>query len=205
MKIAKLNISWARYSDAELETKARHILDSMTGNTNFPNPVPTLLELKAAVEKFSTDLAASKTRTLMLVAEKNKSRKQLEVMLTQLGQYIMSEVYNDRPVLLSTGFSLWKDAEPGYITSPGNVTLSNGLNPGEIAVSVQKPKAAISFLYELTGELAGDNTIWVSTAATIRKNVFSNLQSGKQYSIRVAAVGSKGQIVYSSVFSIFAQ
>ena len=40
MNTAEISISFSRYSDANLETKAQHIVASLTGNAAYPTPTP---------------------------------------------------------------------------------------------------------------------------------------------------------------------
>jgi hypothetical protein len=199
-----LNRDFSLFSDAEFETRGLHITISMTGNPLFPALQDRMPEIKTAQEKYSADLASSRALGKQLVAEKNKSRFALSFLLGNLALLVMAQT-NDAAELLTTGFVLRKQPEPTQITSPGNVTLSTGLNPGEINLYVSRPKGAEGFLHQISDTTGAEEKIWISTASTSCKHVFSNLQPGKLYAVRTAAVGSKGQIAYSTIGTMYAQ
>jgi len=204
MKSAKLNIGWSRIIDPEFETLAIHILDSMTANELFPSLQNYLPELKLVVKDFSNALAAAKSRGIILTAEKDNSRKILETLLTRLGLAIMS-LSNNKTELLTTGFILRKEPETRLITKAAEVKLFTGTNAGEIISTTSSSKATICFMHQICIMEEEQLKILEVVVTTSSKYVFKNLQSGKKYSVKVASIGSKGQIVYSPVVSIYAQ
>ena len=207
MRISKLSLSFTKYTDAELETKAAHILDCMTANLFFvePVPVPALTDVKAALTKYSLDLLAAKNLGRTNVAAKDQSRKQLQPLLSQLGVYVMLVANGDKPALISSGFTLLKEHEPSYITNPGNVTLSNGISSGQMVASAKSVKGSKSCVFGLSLEMPGEDTLWMDTTTSASKYVYKDLVPGKQYWVRVAVVGSRGQVAYSPVASMFVQ
>lgn len=205
MKTQKINISFSGYSDADFENKAAYILASMTNNPAFTSPIPTLADVQAALTKFSANLVAAATLDRVAVAEKNKSRMQLELLLAQLGMYVMFIANGDAAILTSSGFTLSKTPEARYITNPGNVLLSNGITSGELVVAVTGVKGASGYLHEICSTEPVANTQWDSTPSTRAKFTFKNLEPGKRYWVRVAATGSGEQIAYSPVASQYVQ
>ena len=89
MRIQKITLSFTKFSDADFETKAKHILSSMTGNPAFSDPIPTLAAVQEAISSYSTALVAAAGLGKNNVAEKNKFRLQLEQLLYQLGMFVM--------------------------------------------------------------------------------------------------------------------
>ena len=201
----KISISFSGYTDSAFETKAEHILASMTGNPVFTSPIPTLVEVQAAVTTYSTQLVTAAGLGRTAVAEKNKSRKKLELLLSQLGMYVMYLANGDAAILTSSGFSLTKEPESNYITNPGNVTLGNGITSGQLQASVKAVKGAKSYLHQITDVQPAEDTVWKSTPSSRSKYIFNNLVPGKQYWVRVAATASGEQVAYSPVVSQFAQ
>lgn len=199
-----LNRHFKSHSDAEFETRGSHIWSSMNGNTLFPSLQDLLPPIKTAQEKFSTDLAASRGLGRQLVAEKNKSRLALEALLSSLALLIMAQT-SDRAELLTTGFMLRKQPESRQIAAPANQKLTAGVNSGEIISSVSRPKGATSFLHQISNNIDSEEKTWISIATTSNKHVFTNLQPGKQYAARTGAVGSKGQLAFSTIGTIYAQ
>jgi hypothetical protein len=205
MKTQKINISFTSYTDGDFETKAEYIHSSMTGNAAFTDPIPTLAEVQAAITQYSAFLVAAATLGRTAVADKNKSRKQLELLLGQLGMYVMYIANGDAAILTSSGFTLSKAREVRYITNPGNVVLTNGITSGVLTATVKAVAGATGYLYEISSTAPDDAPAWESTSSTRAKFTFKNLQPGKRYWIRVAATGSGEQIAFSPVASQFAQ
>lgn len=206
MKILKISTSFSKFSDADFETKAQYIVNvGIAGNANFPSPNPVLADLQTAVTRYSNGLLAAKDLGKNNVAEKNESREELELLLGQLGLYVMNVSNGSLTMLTSSGFSLTKDPEPRYIDNPGNVTLSNGISSGTMVAQVKSVKGGTGYLHEITAELPTETTVWTSSHSTTSKFTFTNLQAGKQYWVRVAVTGSRQQIAYSPVASQFVQ
>lgn len=205
MKTLKVSINFSTYTDSDLETKAEMILQNMTGNPAFANPIPTLAELQTATENYSVALVKAANLGRTDVAEKNKLRTQLELLLGQLGMYVMYIANGDAAILTSSGYSLTKTPEPQYITNPGNVMLSNGITSGELTSTVKGVKGARTYLHQITADPLTADSVWESTAGSRSSFTFQNLQAGKKYWVRVAAVGSGHQIAYSPNSSQFVQ
>lgn len=205
MKNSKISVSFTKFSDADILTKSEHILQSMTGNVSFPNPIPTLAELQTAIDAYSVALTNAKGLGKVPVAIKNQTRAVLEQLLFQLGMFVMYVANGDETILITSGYTLTRTPEPNYITSPGNVTLENGVTSGELVCAVKSQKAVKSYLHQITAELPAENTVWESNASSRSRYVFTNLQPGKQYWIRVAAIASNEQTAYSTVATQFAQ
>ena len=204
MKLVKVSISFSRYSDADFLNKATFIVASMTGNVAFPNPVPTLAEVQAALDKYSADLVAAAWLGRNNVAEKNKSREALEQLLAQLGMFVMFIANGDVAILTGSGYTLNKEPEPRYIDNPGNVTLSNGITSGNLVAAV-KNVANNGYLFQITDALPAENTMWTSHTSSKRQFTFSSLLPGKQYWVRVAALGKRNQSAWSTVATQFVQ
>jgi hypothetical protein len=139
------------------------------------------------------------------VADKNKYRKLLEQWLVALGVWVLFIANGDAATLTSSGYTLTKMPEPQRLDNPGNVSVSNGNSSGKLVASVARPKGSKSFIHQISGELLGESTVGTSNTSSRSRYTFTNLQPGKQYWVRVAAVGSNEQIAYSPVANQFAQ
>jgi hypothetical protein len=205
MKIKKVQISFAKYTDANLQTKAENILLSLQGNPAFPVTVPTVADLQTSVTAYSSALYAATNRSRDNVAVKNQCRVALEAMLVQLGLSVMNIANGDVTMLTSSGFTLSKTGSPVYISNPGNVTLSNGISSGQLVTSVNAVAGASSYLHEITADPIADSSTWQSTPSTKSKHVFTNLEAGKKYWVRAAAIGTGSQIAYGPASAQFVQ
>ena len=201
----EISLSFGKYADVNFQQKSQDIYDSLFGNDKYTNLVPTLPEVKAALEIYTTNLAAAATKDRDAVALKNKSRGTMEGILKQLGMSVMTQANGDEATLISSGFTLTKTREPNYITNPGYVTLSNGITTGEMVSSVKAVAGSKSYIHQISGEPPVDDTVWENHNTSASKFVFNNLVPGKQYWVRVCVIGSRGQKAYSTVSSWFAQ
>jgi hypothetical protein len=201
---SSINRNFNSLGDAEFDSRALHVVNSMTDNSHFPLLQDRLPAIKTAEEKFTADLAAAKTLGRQAVAVKNESRAVLAGLLNSLALLIMAQT-DDVVMLVTTGFVLRKKNEPRVLKAPGSIKLSAGQNSGEIASFVDKPKGAESFLHQISDTEGTEERVWTSTASTSNKHLFTNLIPGKLYAVRSAAVGSKGQLAFSPVASMYAQ
>lgn len=201
----KICISFSAFSDVNFKKKGEDIYASLFNNAAYTNLVPTLPELDASVNKFSAALAAAATYDRVAVAEKNKCRGELDAILRQLGFCVMTQANGDEAILVSSGFTLAKTREPRHITNPGNVTLSNGITSGAMVSAVKPVAGGKSYVHEIVSILPIVGTVWVSSTSSTSVFVFNNLVPGKQYWVRVAVIGARGQMAYSNVATKFAQ
>lgn len=201
----KISTGFSKYSDSAFEAKATDINAAMKGNVNFPNPNPDMSVVQAALDKYSADRVAASTGNHAAVVAKNSSRKALEILLAQLGVWIMSEAKGDVDKLATCGFTFTKKPEPRHIGKPGNVTIVNGLSSGQLIVSLPAVRGSGGYQFEITDVPPTDKTVWSSYVASSSKYTFKNLQPGKQYWIRVVVTGARQQVQYSDVVSKFVQ
>jgi hypothetical protein len=188
-------------SDSSFSDKAESIYESMNGNANFPSPIPALADVSAAVTAYSTALITAQSRDKNDVAIKNQNRDALTDVLTQLASYVMLTANGDRAMLVSSGFDLAKEPQPSPIAKPDNVQVVNGINAGELVVSVTAVKGAKSYVHQYTGDPVTAESDWMHVNSTSSKYTFRNLDSAKRYWCRVAAVGSYDQVVVSDPVS----
>ncbi|RKS26581.1 hypothetical protein CLV94_1644 [Flavobacterium endophyticum] len=196
----KIITSFSRYSDADLEQKAELIVDSMTGNVNFANPVPSLAKLQAATTAFDTAIIKAKEGGKTEQLARNLKREELTGLLEKLALYVQIEADGNDAVLASSGFSLSKIRNVvGTLPKPQNFAL-HVENVGKIKLSLKPVRGAKSYLYEYRkkGEEVWD--IMVYTKTTL---VLTELESGQMYEFRVAPVGSSTEKTYSDVLSSY--
>lgn len=202
---AKINLSFSKFTDADFGSESQGIMTSMNISPNFPNPTPPLATVNNAVSNYFTALADAQTRDKVKIAYKNEKRSELESLLVQLGNFVTFTANGDRTLLVSSGFKLSKESESAPITKPENLQVVDGLNAGELIVSVTGVLNAKSYVHEYTTDPLSPQPKWVTTTTTSRKLVLKGLEKAKEYWCRVAAVGSSGQFVYSDTISRIVQ
>ncbi len=193
--------NFGTFTDGALENKCHVIINSLTGNASFPNPVPALATIEAASTAYSASLVEAGTGNRAAIALKNMRRAELTELLAQLCMCV-NFLGNGQPeLLLTTGFDVSKERVPTVITVPQNLQVENGENSGQLLLSVTRVKGAASYLYEYTTDSTLAPNTWVATSASTSKLKFSNLVPGTLYYCRVGAVGPYGQLLYSPVLS----
>ena len=201
----KIKFSFIRLTDSDLETKAGFILQSMTGNPNFLTPIPTLVDLQTALTIYSSALVNAEDRSRLRIAEKIQARQNLELLLGQLGMYVMYIANGDDVILTSSGFTLANVPEPQTIANPGQVTLSNGVSSGEMLAIVKAVYGAKSYIHQITANPLTDNSVWTNVTSSRSKMRYSNLKAGSKYWVRIAAIGSQNQTSVSPASSMYVQ
>lgn len=202
MRTFRITNGFNELSDAYLIVRATFIKSSLTGNASFPQPVPSLTDLGASIDAFSNAVQAAEGGSRQDIAVKNSLRETLVNQLHLLGNYVLFTAAGDEVVATSSGYNISKQPTPQPpITSPDGVALANGINRGELELSCKKVAGARSYVHELTPWPVTADSQWQSVPSTSIKNLFTGLDSGKEYAGRVTAIGVKQQVVYSDVVS----
>lgn len=189
-------VNFARYSDAKIIPPAEFIIESMQANPAFASPLPKILDVATVLNSYKLALTEASSRDRTKVALKNQLRMQLNDLLKQLGVYVDNVANGDVTTIVLSGYAVSKDPEPRYITAPTAPVLKPGNNPGTIACKIKKVKYANSYVYMLADTQTKD-AVWTSITSTRTALTFSNLEPGKLYTIKVAAIGSNAQLEYS--------
>lgn len=198
MDNAKALINFAQYTFDGLESKAHTIIASMTNNPHFSSPVPSITDVSTAATAYTNALVAAKTGNRADISLKNQKRQALELVLKQLAAYVNYTALGNRTIIISSGFDVSKEKEQiPALEKPSDIAVANGKNSGELVVSVTAVKGAVAYVHQYTLEAVPTEQSWLSATTSTCKYVFSNLEPGKRYWCRVAAVGTKGQIIYS--------
>ena len=201
MKKAKLAPGMESYTDAAFENKTQSIYVSMLNNVYFPNPTPALTELDVAVSAYSDALLAAQSRGKNEIALKNQARETLAEMVIQLASSVTTTANGDRAKLVSTGIPMAKDGESTPLSKPENMQVTDGINAGELVTKVMAVKGAKSYAHQYTADPLIATSEWSQELSTTCKFTLKNLEPGKKYWCRVAAIGAYGQIVYSDAIS----
>lgn len=202
----RINIGFSRFSDANFENEAAHVVGSITANPAvFANPNPDAATLATSLTRYSTALVAAANRGRNEVAEKNAARQALESQLQALAMYVMNIANGDEKILVLSGFPLRKENGLRYISTPANFTISNGITSGELVSSVSTDKAARVYEHQYTDNYQGEATVWNSVNTSVRRYTHTGLTPGRQYWFRVGLKGSREQSAYTTVISMYAQ
>lgn len=205
MRPPKISTNFVPYTDPDFKTKARFIMTSMEGNPYFTDPVPPLSVIMQLVNDFEIALENAANKDVVAIAIKNQLRKTLERQLARLALYVMYVADDDGTILKSSGYSLTKSPAPRKIEYAGSVMLISGISSGQMKAKIKAVSGAKFYLFEITNGRATAESVWVDHTSSRCTFTFNNLQPGQLYSVRVAALGTGLQKVYSSVASQWAQ
>lgn len=195
MRPQKVATSFSSYPQTELQRKAQFIIQSMTGNTHFPAPLPSLATVTTAINAYSATLTAlpSKANTEL----KKQTRDALTALLNKLALYVQVTGNGDASVYASSGFSLTKLPQRiGILPKPENFKVLP-IHNSNVKLSIKKIAGADSYCFEYAPVPVPADNAWASILSTKASTVISNLNSGSQYAFRVTGVGSNPTAVYS--------
>ena len=199
----KVLISFIKFSDSKLELMCNTIMQAMTGNANFINPIPTLPAIQDVLDNYSAALIDAASRDRNKVALKNQYRSELTELMRQLGNYVNTVCMGDVAKLTSSGFTLSKLPLPRHIGVPQNLIILQGINAGVMVAKVNPVAGATGYLFEVVADMPNKNSNWAIFPSSRTKFEFEGLTQGQKYWFRVAAVGTNGQVVYGSEVSQF--
>jgi hypothetical protein len=198
MKTVEVKKSFNGYSDARLNTEGKNIIERMTANPNFVDPVPAIPEVLASWTAFSRSLPQAQTGDRTQIAIKNALKDDLTAKLQKLGSYVNFVSDGDLAKLNSSGFPLSGGGVPVVLQKP-LIAVTNGNNPGEMIITITNATGARAYVYEYTADPVTDESIWTSKGYNTRQFTFSNLEAGKKYWFRVTAIGTNGQEMISDI------
>jgi hypothetical protein len=194
----KVTNGFNRLSDENLLGRAGQINIAMNDNGNFTTPTPTLAQLQTALTDFEIALAKAKTGSELEKAIKNDKREVLIDLLHALGNYVVFTANGDRTKAVSSGFSIAKEKTPlPPISKPENLQVTEGPNTGELNVKFNRVVGARVYMIQYAEETASTPLNWQNQSSTKSKFILKPLQSGKKYQVRIAALGTNEQVMYS--------
>src|ERR1019366_8650593 len=194
--IPSVNKPYNSWSDKKLATETIKIQTAMTDNPDFPTPVPSVADYSSAVGAFILQLGKAGSRGVNAVAAKNARRKELINSTITLGTSVSLTANGDLEKLLSTALPLRKQAQPVVLAKPGNFRCTNGINPGELDLKVDTMDGVASFNFTYTVYPPTETSTWTIVTSSKSSCTITGLEPGKKYWFRVAAIGTKGQMVW---------
>lgn len=199
--MARIRLNLRNLSVTEKMVKGRHIVNSMTNNTNFPNPQPTLADLAAILDQLEqamSQVQAAKSEVSTRVVSQDNVEARLDDALTQIAGYVEAVAGRNDTLVTSAGMET-KSARsaPSLPNTPQGLSATAGEHEGEMYLSWKPIPNARSYTIECSLDPA-NGTSWIHVGiATSANKAIANLTSGKRYWFRVVAVGAGGQSGWS--------
>lgn len=132
------------------------------------------------------------------VVRKNLANLIVKSNLTDLALYVNSVSKGNQVMQSSSGLTPVKGRSRIIITGSVIKSVMQGLNAGSMQLHVGTVRGAKSYQYQYAMETPNGRTAWKSLTDSRSKYEITELEQGKKYWFRVAAVGGYNQIVYSS-------
>jgi Fibronectin type III domain len=200
--MARIKINFRGLSIPEKLSRAKQIINALTGNPNFPAPQPTLAQIDAATGALET--AAANTQAARAAAKtatsvQEQKEEALDQMMTQLGGHIESVSGGDETKILSAGMDVRDTGTPGSDppSLPQAVALTEGDHAGELDTHWDRVSNARSYVIQLSQD-PPTQTSWQQAKVVARSQAtLDGLTSGTRYWVRVAAVNANGQSGWS--------
>jgi hypothetical protein len=185
--IVSLNIP---EKNADLILYGTTIVQKMTGNVNFPTPVPTVAAIQAAVTDLHNSQTAALSRVKGAATVRNDKRTVLVSLLQQLRGTVQAVAdatpENGAAIIESAGFAVRKIAARGkrpFAATQG--TLSG-------TADVTAVSAGVRASYEWEYSVDGGKT-WVAAPGTIQgRTTIPGLPVGTAVQFRYRAITPKG-------------
>lgn len=202
MKSLKLITDYRRLTDSSLNFKAATVVNSLTGNADFPTTTPTLADFTVLQLAFADALGKTTSGDRQMIALKNQAKETLLDAMRQLATDINAQANGDKAMLISSGFDLGSTGDnSATLGALEDFKLLDGVNSGELKFTCKKASNAVSYLIEYTDEIPTDATVWKTQPSSTRELTVRGLRSGVRIYGRVKAVGRKGQQINSEVLS----
>jgi hypothetical protein len=197
----RLALNFKETKDGELNLVAMQVWTSMTDNEYFSDPGMLIIELREISKQFEKAMFDAALGDREKISIKNDVRVLLIKKLKQVGEFVKSEANGAETPLFSSGFPLIKSLSEITLRNPVDFKILPGPKPGEIIMKVRGVKGARSYIYQWTPFPVTRESVWESLFDTCCKKVISGLPLGINYCFRMAAVGTRNQIVYTQVLS----
>ena len=185
------------WSDKKLATESIKIQTAITDNPDFPSLVPSPADYSEMVGAFISQLGKAGTRDLNAIAAKNARRRELIDATILLGTSASLTANGNLEMLLGTGLPLRKQQQPVVLGKPSNFRCTNGINPGELDLRVDTMDGVVSFNFTYTVYPPTETAVWTTVTSSKSTCTITGLEPGKKYWFRVAAIGTKGQMVWA--------
>lgn len=229
--MARVKLGFSRFAVSVKIQMARFIVSKMSGNANYPTPTPSLGDIKIATDDLELKTQAALKGGTDKTLEKNLAEKFLDGQMSSLADYVQVASGGDAIIIESSGMEVQKERSKAVILGPIlNPNATVGGNPGEILLTWEGMPGAKSYVVEMQvpqavkplppaqqpipsgdgsdvmSENANSSVQWMRIdTVTVRRLLVKNLETGKVYSFRVAAINSAGQGDYSQVVSSVAK
>ncbi len=197
-------LDFARLATAQLIMFCRHVITSLTGNTNFTTLNPTLAVATAATDALeAADDAAMDGGRVEIAIRKQTKVSTIDV-FRQLASSVQNQGQEDRAILISSGYGVTKVPTPvGPIGPPAAPKVIRTKDSGTIKAMLPKMRGVSSVTWRIA--LQSAPTVYLETVSTSgSRYTFTGLTGGATYLIQAAVVGTTGQSAWGPTAALMA-
>jgi hypothetical protein len=174
----------------ELRASVGVILTSMTNNPDFPDPVPTLAEVKAALDAFHAGTIEAMTRAKGKATARDEKRDVLLDLLDRLRAYVQGVAAGDKDrklaIIEGSGMHVKRMRAPEKLP----FTVDEGNVSGSVVLRVRAAGKRVQYAWAWSK----DKQSWTSAGVTMQaKTVIKGLPAGTTCWFRYRVTTSKGQ------------
>ncbi len=209
MRQNKVLTNYDRLNDHELTTLAGGVVLALTGNPNFPAPVPALPNFTALLDDYRAKLeVANRKGSTLEISLKKEAKATLLIAMRKLAIHVNLTADGNAPMLYSSGFPL--GAQPQSTQVPARVLrviVSDGRQSGQMRLDFEAVKKARDYEYQAGTKPEGsEEIVWgaILSTSTSRANIIPVIPD-EVYYVRVRARNGKGFGDWSEVVSLRAR
>ncbi len=189
--LARVSLAFGYLLNTQLIAFVRNVITLMTGNAQYPTPVPTLAAVTTSVDAFETTVHEALDGGKLAIATRNAARVDLLTLTRQLAAYVQGHCGDDLVCLLSSGFEAVKAKSPSYLPEiPANQRLEQTGSTGELMLKFDRVANANN--YTIQSATSPDGPWEDRGLATTTRVTIDGLTAGQVYWARACANGSKG-------------
>jgi hypothetical protein len=190
-------------TDSELVSATSSVVVCMKDNARFPNPTPSLDFVDAANQELQAvlnQIAQIKIALRSAMARRDAIRKTVEANYRAEASYVQSASNGNTNAIVSAGFLLRATPSPvGNLAAPVGLNLTLNGTIGVMYLTWAPVDKARSYMIQVS-DAATLERDWKSLRiSTATKQKVDNLEPGKTYAYRIAAIGgASGQSPWSA-------
>jgi len=193
-RMKKIALGLSKSNPSNTAQFADGIVESMTGNANFPTPDPALTVLTNGAQGIrdkQAEIEAKEAELSVLRGQLGSQNDALKNNIRKLADHVEDKCDGDVDKLRSSGFSLVGDPTPrGPLGQVQNLKVQTTDNEGQLDVRFKKVNGAASYMVEHASSPDGPWTL--ATVTTRTTHSLPGLTPGQKYWVRVRAVGTTG-------------
>lgn len=195
MRIVKVLLSFAYFTDSKLLAFCLRVITSLTGNVNFPVTTPTVAEITTLTNDYSTALSNAADGGKTLTAIKKEKRLLLIRGMRRLAYFIQANGDNNEAIILSTGFDVNKDTQNTTLLpdTPTDLRLDYGELSGTADAKANPADYALMYEFRFTEDEYSPTARWIYLPLTTSpKTVITGITPGNHICAQIRSVNGKG-------------